>query len=371
MRRAPLIAILAAGLAGAMSAAAGCSSDGPCPDAPADASTDARGEASMAEAGEDAGGGGIRDAQMPRFSLDATAAMTSLRLANWSTDAPAVDFCLGPHGTNHFGAPIFGSALAAMDGGGGSDAGGSGLAFPTVSAYLPVAPGNYDARLVAAGSTDCSVGIIADLTTLPQLKIGQSVTLGLIGATQPQGLEPTLQMVFFLDDTGIPDAVSMRVINAAVDFPLIDFGVGKTFQPPFLDIPFAGASEGPDASTLDGAAEASAMEASVAEASTAGDASTDGGLVDAALPPTVDPNGYFPETLSGVTLTARPPGTTTPAAVATNVSVAPGAILTIAVLGAAPSADGGADGGAAAQLLECVDNAGTIGLLGDCSIISQ
>ena len=48
-------------------------------------------------------------------------------------------------------------------------------------------------------------------------------------------------------------------------------------------------------------------------------------------------------------------------------TIAAGATITTALLG---GGDDGLDGGAPLQLLECVDNAGTVGLSGSCAIVS-
>jgi hypothetical protein len=371
MRRLPLIAILSAGLAGMAGIATGCSGDDACPDAgakPTDATSDATER--LDGAAGDAGPPIETGAPIPRFSLDATAPVSSIRLANWSPDAPAVDFCVAPHGTSVFHGPLLSAGAAAIVEAGMADAGTTSLAFPLVSAYLPIPPGQYDVRLVAGGSTDCSAMIIPDTTTLPPLGVGGAVTFALIGATQPQGSEPSLGIVGFPDDLGTPNGVAMRVINASIDLPNIDFGVANVYQPPFLGIRFGNASAAPDA----GPPEASTEEASAPETSTPDasnlDASLDGPAPEAAPPPPMtDPNGYYsPETLSGATLTARGTGLTAPAAVATGVTVAPGVDLTIAVLGLGPSVT---DASASTVLLECVDNAGTVGLSGDCTIISH
>jgi hypothetical protein len=351
MRRALLIAILAAGLA---NVALGCSGDDTC-SAGAKETADASVEATSPPL--DAGAG--RDATPPpgpRFSLDG-ATGASVRVANWSADAPAVDFCVAPHGTSLFQGPLL-VALATDNDDEPADAGAPG-SFPNVSPYLPIAPGQYDARLVAAGSTDCLAAIIGDATALPALAAGEAATFALVGATQPQGAQPALEIVGFLDDTAIPSGVAMRVINAAIDLPQIDFGVGTKFQAPFLMIGFGAASVGPDAS-----ADASTMDEAGADAS-ALDGSRPDGSADAAAPPMVDSNGYFPEKLSAATLTARASGSTTAVATATNVTIAPGVNLTIAVL-----ASSTADGGASARLLACVDNAGTAGDLAACNFIS-
>ncbi len=357
MRRALLIAIFAAGVA---EVASGCSGDD-CATSVARDATDATTGASDASGSPEAGVN-RRDASTvgPRFSLDATTP-ASVRIANWSVDAPAVDFCIAPHGTPLYQGPLL--AAAADDDEGGADGDATGLSFPLVSAYLSITPGRYDARLVAAGSTDCAAAIISDATALPALTAGAAATFALVGATQPQGAEPPLEIAGFLDDTAVPSGVAMRVINSDVDLSQIDFGVATKFQAPFLNIDFGAASEGPDAS-----ADGSPEDAPSAEASAPDGSRPDGSAADAAAPPMVDSNGYFPEKLSGATLTVRASGSSTAVATATNVTVAAGVNLTIVVLGA-----GGAitDASQSAQLLECVDNAGTVGDLAACKIITH
>jgi Domain of unknown function (DUF4397) len=371
MRRLPLIAILSAGLAGVAGVSTGCSGDDSCADAGAklgDATTDA---GPLDGAPGDAGPPSDAGVPIPRFSIDATAPVTSVRVANWSADAPAVDFCVAPHGTADFHGPLLSASAEAIEEAGLGDASATALSFPLVSAYLPIPVGQYDVRLVAGGSTSCSASIIPDTTTLPQLQVGGVATFALIGATQPQGSEPSLSIVGFFDDVGVPNGVALRVINTSVDLPNIDFGVGKVFQPPFLDIHYGTSSQAPDAGPPEASTEASAPEGSAPETpdGSALDASLDGAAPEAAPPPPMtDPNGYYsPETLSGATLTARATGVTTPAASATNVSVAPGVDLTVVVLGLGPSV---MDASESTRLLQCVDNAGTVGLLADCEIIS-
>src|SRR6202030_1440041 len=38
-----------------------------------------------------------------------------VRVANWSPDAPGVDFCLAPHGTTAFVGPLLGTQSALLD----------------------------------------------------------------------------------------------------------------------------------------------------------------------------------------------------------------------------------------------------------------
>jgi hypothetical protein len=278
------------------------------------------------------------DAGPPDTSTStSTSPLAFVRVANWSAGAPSVDFCLAPHGTTAYAGPFF-ADLSSSDAGSG-EAGLVGLSFPEVSAYVLIAPGQYDARLVTAGSSDCSTGIIADATTLPTLPGDGAETIALVGAAHPTGSEPTLAMAGFLDDTATAANVALRVINASPDLPSVDVDVSG--KPLFVGIAF-------DSVGRLGAADAS--------------------------PPTVDPYGYASvSALSNATLTAGASGSPlgpASSASATGVSVVAGAIVTVVVVGTETPSTTEA-GVPAAQLLECIDNAGTVGSAGSCSVISM
>jgi hypothetical protein len=266
-----------------------------------------------------------------------TSPLAFVRVANWSAGAPSVDFCLAPHGTTAFEGPFF-ADLSDGDAGIG-DAGLFGLSFPEVSAYVLIAPGQYDARLVTAGSSDCSTAIIADATTLPVLLGDGAETIALVGAAHPTGSEPTLAMAGFLDDTATAANVALRVINVSPDLPSVDVDING--KPLFVGIAF-------DSVGRLGAADAS--------------------------PPAVDPYGYASvSALSTATLTAGASGSplgTASSASATGISVVAGAIVTVVVVGTETPSITEA-GVPAAQLLECIDNAGTVGSAGSCSVISM
>jgi hypothetical protein len=311
------------------------------------------GDASCGDAGQALGTGAPSDAStlqdattasddaapaIDNSESDAEPPLTSLRVANWSADAPPVDFCLAPHGTGAFLGPLLAARAEAIDEAGAGEAGAPMLPFPAVSAYLVMPPGRYDARVVAAGATDCSAGVIPDATSLPPFLRNAATTIALIGANQPQASEPGLQIVGFPDEDYTPTGVAVRAINASADLPLVDIGIGTKFQLLFTGIRFGASSR----------------------------SESDAGPTDAA--PIPDPDGYVTQAFSGATVIVRSTNQTTSSAVATNVTVASGVRLTFVVIGGGAVEDAG---GSAAQLLECVDNAGTAGLFSDCSVISQ
>lgn len=313
-----------------------------------DAARDAAVEGtSIAEAGRDATSadsadprtsaeGGAGDAAADAASVgsftDATATTVALlRVANWSPDSPAIDACIAPRGTTVFQGPIAATLAAASLG----DAGAAAVSFPLVTAYIPVAPGQYDVRFVAAGAGSCAVGIARDATALAALAAGDAATVALLGELSPTGGDPGLRVVGFLDDTSSNGGVALRVINAAPSLSLVDVGTGNVakFKPFFLGLPFGQASGKPQALGPDATA------------------------------PTVNANGYLKmQPLSGVTLSAHPPNATTDTVVTTGLSAASGSVLTVALVG-------GTSAGVAARLLECVDNAGTVGPLSNCTVL--
>ena len=352
----PWIAIVAVGCAYAMVVSFGCddsstggdcgmggdgSYDAPNADAPSDGSGDGMKAEAASDASSDVGDGAADtatdgamdagDASDALASSDAsTTNVSAVRVANWSPDSPSVDFCLAPHATSAFQGPI----VTRLANTGGAD-GGAALAFPRVSAYSYVAPGRYDARLVVAGAADCTTGIAPDATMLPALTSGTFATIALVGEAHAVGSDPSLQLVSFLDDQRAGGMVAMRFINAAPAIPKVDMGTGPvaTFKPLFLGVAFGQTS------------------------------SADGGASG------VDSNGYLTmQPLAAATLSAHPPGATTDSALASNVSAGAGSILTIVLLGRTPGAS--SDAGPQGQLIECIDNAGTVGAYENCSALS-
>lgn len=334
---------LGAGLAGGLVACS--SSSGGHAGAPA-SSSDAGVDASMwidatvlddAPGADDEAGDAGAETAVPTQAL--------LRFANWSPDAPAADFCIAPHGTTAFQGPMLSSRAAQLDAGSGA------LPFPSVTAYLLVEPGPYDARLVAPGATDCNAKITADATGLPVLPAGGVGTIALVGATNPQHGEPALAMVGFLDDlSNVPPSLfNLRDINAAPDLPEVDLGmivagVFQRIQPNIAGVAFGMASHQltnpPDPNgtpDLHGyVPQGPVVNATFAAAAT--------------VPTLLDG--------SAGSLVAAAPG----------ITIEHGAIVTFVVVGSTSQADAGPR---IAQLLECIDNGAAPGLAGTCQVVSQ
>jgi hypothetical protein len=354
------VSIFAASLsAGAAIGALGCGNGDdnfvPPPVVKIDAGADAS-KPEDATAGGDASGSAMdvsaQDVPSANWEAGPTPTLALLRLANWSADSPAIDFCTAPHGTGSFTGPILGAKAGPLGEAGVIDSGSGALSFPNVSVYLVVDPGQYDVRLVAGGSVDCSVGILPDATNLPALASGGLATLALFGAAQPQHGEPGLELVGFTDELhgATPGALVVRVINAAVDFPSVAVGTLTMFFTPFGEQAVAGQSEHQVMPVPYGT-------------SSVGD-------------PFSDPNGYLqqiPVPSQVVAARSAVPSlfdaaTHTIIAQAPGISLGAGAAVTFVVVGVGSS--GGASSGLA-QILECVDNAASLGLSGSCQVISR
>jgi hypothetical protein len=268
-------------------------------------------------------------ASPPVKTTSAPPPVAGVRVANWSPDAPPIDLCLAQHGQSNFRGPLLRTAAGPSD-----DAGIPALPFPYASAYVYVAPGRYDARLVAAGSPDCATGIGSDATNLPAIAPDGYATVALTGEENPTAGAPGLKLVFFQDDAFPSNQGELRTINLALlpSLQEADFGeitVGG-FSPLFLGVP-------------------------VGQAGTVTEATVLGGVATG-----VDPNGYaMIPPLGGGTISVRARNGALDIALAPNVSVAAGAIVTIAAVGST-----------SIELVECVDNAPASSYLGQCYVIS-
>jgi Domain of unknown function (DUF4397) len=297
-----------------------------------------------------------------RANAESSASPTSfLRFANWSPDSPGVDVCIAPHGSTDFRGPLVQQVAEARE------AGVTSLGFPLVSAYLALAPGRYDARLVVSLAGTCAVGIGPDTTNLPALAAGTFATFALVGEELPAGGDPGLQVVGFTDTTSSGSGVSLRFINASPALAAVDFGKGSisgsasAFKPLFTGVLFghAGAMS-PVASPPATSADASPP----LDAPAPTDASTMDAVADApaSKSTTLDPNGYLlNQSLSGTPISAHDTRAGMDA-VSSTLTAAPGSVLTIALIG-------GTSGGVKPEFLECVDNAGTAGELEDCTLL--
>lgn len=158
-------------------------------------------------------------------------ATARIRVAHLSPDAPAVDFCIAAAGTSEFAGPVL------------ADAGGiAGLSYGKVTKYLDVAPNQYDVRLVAPGSKDCSssLGGLPDITNLPPLTDGATATIAATGLLSHGEVEP-FALEAYLDDAEVADGqAKLRFIHASPGTPNVDVGIGGgvAFTPVFENIAY-------------------------------------------------------------------------------------------------------------------------------------
>jgi hypothetical protein len=303
------------------------------------AAVDVRSQVDAAEATSPRLDGGIDaadDVVLPVVPGDAAPAPVAfLRFANWSPDAPAVDFCIATHPGGSFMGPL---AQAAADGGATATTSNgdvvSLLSFPLLGAYVAVPPGTYDVRVVVAGAGSCGAGIGHD-STLPALAAATFSTAALVGEELPSGGDPGLEVVAFRDDFTPTGTIGLRFIQAAPAVVQADLGTGRVsvlnFKPLFQNVAF-------------------------------GTASTVAAL-PAASTNVVDTNGYEGvSAFSNATLSAHVTGATVDTVSTTGMNAAAGSVVTIALIGKTSS-------GGAAGLLECVDNAGLVGPLSDCMLL--
>jgi len=327
MRAARTIVFLGASTLGVVTA--GCMGSGD--DSVSVAPAPATGDAALADAGGDAAEAAAPATDAAQTASppakDSSATVAGIRIANWSPGAPAIDMCIAKHGTGAFRGPMLGNLA------GGDDAGTPVLSFPYASAYTYVSPGQYDARLVVAGATNCSAGIGADVTSLPALSADGYATIAIIGETNAPTGVPGITVVGFLDDAfSAPGSAAVRFINAApaASMVLADLGVdvGSTFAPLFFAVHYGQTGNASEA------------------------------MVTGALPTSVDLFGYGAiAPLQNATVGLRARNGAGDLAAGQNVSIAAGAVVTFVAVGTT-------------ELVECVDNAGTQSYQGLCAVVS-
>jgi hypothetical protein len=165
-----------------------------------------------------------------------------LRFADWSPDAiDGFDICIAPHSSANTG--NIGNTVNTSDIGDGGDEGGGGgvvpvgssgnwvgpliggkLAFPNVSAYIPVPVGAYDLAVMVPGKSCASV---VPVLALPPLAAGGRLTVAMVGDLQVLGTDQKAQLVAFADDaTGPQTQAAVRFINAQPSGSVVVFGTG-------------------------------------------------------------------------------------------------------------------------------------------------
>jgi len=290
---------------------------------------------------EDGGDGSVDDAP------GATPPQTYLRMAHVSPDSPPIDVCAAPHATTAFQGPLVGQLAASLtagaEGGAEADGGAPGIAYSQVSAYVPLAPGQYDFRIVPAGATSCDPlddagtdgsSPSSDWTNLPVLAFNTYTTLLVAGDVSPAAGDAPFEVTALPDDAVLDGgAAVLRAINAVPSETSLDFGLGSAaaWVPLLTEVTFGEAS---------------------------GEAAPGEGAID--------PNGYIAiGPLTAGTLSARPSSSdaATDTAVADDVEIDFGSIATVIAIGGKTG-----DSAHPPALLFCMDSQPSGGLLSDCSV---
>jgi hypothetical protein len=241
-------------------------------------------------------------------------AATFVRLVNLISDAPAFDVCLRAHADDP-SAPFETGPLLAAHGLSG------GLAYPQASAYVEIAPGAYDLRVVAAGAIDCAARLdgIPDRTDLRSLESGGFASLVAVGS---------LAKSFFAldvhgDEPPTTERAKLRFVHDTVAAPALDVGtgVGDTFAPLFTSVPFRAA----------GAADA---------------------------------NGYLDVEPTDATLVVRVAGRAFDTLTVPSFALAPATSTTVFSIGVA-----GQGGSLLASVLRCADGEASAASLSNCSVV--
>jgi len=187
------------------------------------------GTGGTAGTGGTGGTGGTPDA--------APAGPVQFRLGNLIADLPEADLCLAPHGTTNFGQPLLRAAGYTR-----------GVKYREVSAYNQTQSGTYDARVVAAGSTNCSTALLGlpDQTNLAPMLAGNTYTIAMMGRVAAGAPEP-FQVHIYQDETNqLSGKVNLRFIHAAVGVPAVDVGIGMSgvIMTVFTNVLFAEVGKG-------------------------------------------------------------------------------------------------------------------------------
>jgi hypothetical protein len=247
---------------------------------------------------------------------DASPITANVRVAHLSPGAPAVDFCLAPHGTTTWTGPVL-AGLGVT----------TGLPYSNVTKYVAVGAQQYDVRIVTPGAT-CMTGAVPDITNLPALPAGGSVTLAAIGELAPgDGGGAPFSLKAFIDDTSVASGkAKLRFVHASSGSPTVDVGLGGgvLFTPVFADVSF-------------------------------------GNTAAAAMP-----NGYVETNpLTNAEISARADNTTTDVLAIKGANLAAGTIATAFAIGKIGNTT------SPLKVLLCADNGAPNGNLAPCSVVGD
>jgi hypothetical protein len=144
-----------------------------------------------------------------------------VRVAHLSPDAPSVDVCLAPAGSDAWGEPLLRSL------------GGTGLAYSQVTTYVDLPIAAYDVRVILATATGCEAGAVPD-TNGVAVTANLTATVAAIGVLDNSGAaanDPTFRLQVLVDDAAkIASKTKLRFFHASPGTPNVDVGVGQASQ---------------------------------------------------------------------------------------------------------------------------------------------
>jgi hypothetical protein len=156
-----------------------------------------------------------------------------VRLVNLVSDAPAFDVCLRTHGTDPSSPFDVGPLFA------------RGIASSEASAYVGIAPGAYDVRIVPGGASDCATRLdgIPDRTDAPTFEpqgYASIVAVGSLGKS-------FLGLDVHADERSVsPGRAKLRFVHGTMAAPALDVGTGAGdgFVPLFAGVSFRSVGAG-------------------------------------------------------------------------------------------------------------------------------
>lgn len=148
-----------------------------------------------------------------------------VRVAHFSPDAPAVDFCVD--GGSGFIGPVM-ESLGASD----------GLSYPSVTDYVELPAATYSVRLVSPEATDCDTPLGPEDTSGIVLPAGVDATIAALGMLSPADTDADFELGVYVDDNSDPamGMIKVRFVHASPDTPNVDVGLGSEAGGDFVEV---------------------------------------------------------------------------------------------------------------------------------------
>jgi hypothetical protein len=241
-----------------------------------------------------------------------------IRIAHLSPDAPAVDICVAPSGTETFTGPLLKSLGAT-----------AGLSYPQITEYVSLPVASFKVRVVLATATTCATKAVPDTDNVALAKdlIATVAAVGVLDPSGPAAGNPAFSLAVFGDSLTVPaGSIKLRFVHASPGTPAVDVGLlaNQVFTRLFANVAF-------------------------------GKIGTNTGL---------DPQGYLQTTpIAAATISARVANAATDALVVPGVTLPANAIATAFAIGGKTGATTNP-----LRVLLCTDSVRTGTLLSQCAV---